>query len=128
MKKHIPNTIFEDLGDRIDPRLKIVYLVLLLESDQAGVLRWTKELRTKLSTMSGMNIERSSFGALYPLREFITLTTDEKIILKDAIRYQYGKELKPGYNPHKPAFSLIQSYGFKYSKELNQVICLKKKI
>ena len=120
MKKTIDISKLElALNTNSSKELKLGYLYLYLNSDHAGVVKVTDDLRHGLSEFSGL-MGSIWISSLFQSMGNLLTFKDDLIIIRDYIDWTYGY-LKPDYNPHAKAWAAIDKHGLKYSKNLNQV-------
>jgi len=99
----VTNPLLNSLSDEA----KALYFTLLLASDDGGIVAFDHHCNP---------------NHLFELVEQSLVTvTKSHIVLIGYITANYGKELKPEYNPHKPILQSIINSGYEYNSSTNEV-------
>ena len=99
----VTNPLLNSLSDEA----KALYFTLLLASDDGGIVAFDHHCNP---------------NHLFELVEQSLVTvTRSHIVLIGYITANYGKELKPEYNPHKPILQSIINSGYEYNSSTNEV-------
>lgn len=105
-KKIIDTKIQEQLS-QLDPIVQALYFRLLIHSDDAGMVPYSQDYNTDhLCTLMDAGL--------------ITVTK-EYIFIRGYLTANYGPQLKETYNPHKPILAAIQTKGYNYNRETNEI-------
>jgi hypothetical protein len=104
-KKQIDVT--NPLLNSLSTEAKALYFTLLLSSDDGGMVPFDHHCNAE--DLHDLIIQR-----------LITVTRSH-IILMGYITANYGKELKPEYNPHKSILQSIENTGYQYNSPTNEV-------
>ena len=120
MKKIIDISKLElALDTNTSKELKLGYLYLYLNSDHAGVVKVTDDLRHGLSDFSGLMGSIWIDSLFQSMGNLLTFKND-LIIIRDYIDWTYGY-LKRDYNPHAKAWKSIDKHGLKYCADKNDI-------
>jgi len=98
--------------------IKLGYLYLYLNSDEAGVIDY-KEHEHSLLKFAGLRLSLWP-STLFPRMEHMLTFHKNLIIVNHFVEWNYGK-LKSNYNPHSKAFKVIEKRGLKYNQETNRI-------
>lgn len=117
-KKFIAEIIPRKVWRKLDLRQRNTWIYIWFNCDAAGVYELDED---QFEFDNGYELDLSFLSQ--QLGNYLQLF-GEKILIKSYLSVNYGKEMKPDYNPHKPAFRAISLHDLKINPSLNQA-CFK---
>tara|TARA_R110002020_G_scaffold318905_10_gene534578 strand:- start:6989 stop:7774 length:786 start_codon:yes stop_codon:yes gene_type:complete len=113
-KRFIDNNILPKAFRKLEPSLKLHWYYLWNHCDKSGVWEMDDDL---FEFENGIEFDINGFKKAF--KSLIEISED-KILIKDFIRVNYGDEVKESYNPHKPVLRAISKNNLKLEPSLNQ--------